>query len=63
VSDFSAGQCVWYEIRTKDGRDFRVPAVVVEARPRRVVEEFTHWGDGRLVRRVARPHRVSPRPS
>lgn len=58
---FAKGDLVWYEVARKDGDQFRVPAVVISATERRVLIEFSHWFDGRLVRRLARPHRISGR--
>lgn len=60
-SDFAVGDPVWYEVAGRYGSTFAVPATVMALTPKRIVVEFKHWSDGRLVRRAARPHRVSRR--
>ena len=61
AEDFPIGMEVWYEVATQAAGDFRVAAVVVDHTSRRVIVEFKHWHDGRAVRRMARPHRLTPR--
>lgn len=59
--NFQIGDNVWYEVQRRDKDDFRVPAMVVGLRRTRVVVSFSHWDDGRIVRRRVQPHRLSPR--
>lgn len=59
--DFHVGDRVWYEVATRTGDDFRVPAVVRGLTRRRVIVEFRHWADGRKVRRRASVYRVEHR--
>lgn len=55
---FQPGDHVMYEV-TKQAQDsFEVPAVVIEVRPKRVLIEFRHWSDDRVVRRGVRPHKL-----
>jgi hypothetical protein len=54
-TDFAVGDCVQYEVAKRDLTSFTVPAVVVGHTRRRVVVEFAHWDDGRIVQRAARP--------
>ena len=61
MTAFEEGDLVWYEVSKKDRDDWRIPAVVIDLTPKRVVIEFAHWSDGHMVRRAARPHRLSPR--
>jgi hypothetical protein len=54
----AVGDRVLYEVATRARGDFTVEATVVGFTPSRVVVQFSHWTDGRTVRRAARPYRV-----
>lgn len=56
---FDVGDRVRYEVAKKNGDSWQVWATVIATTPRRVVVEFSHWADGRPVRRAARPYRLS----
>jgi hypothetical protein len=59
TSQFPIGATVLYEVSTPRGsRDFEVEAVVIDRTARRVYIEFSHWSDGRTVRRRVQPHRL-----
>lgn len=56
---FHVGQAVLYEIAKKDGGSWQMLSRVIAVTEKRVTVEFEHWDDGRLVRRSARPYRLS----